>query len=51
MNDSKITEMTERIKNEICKYDVDVLKTDNATKEEAIKASNELLSSLESIYA
>ena len=51
MNDSKITEMTERIKNEICKYDVDVLKTNNATKEEAIKASNELLSSLESIYA
>lgn len=51
MNDSKINNLTEQIQNEICRFDPEALRKDKTQREEAVKASNDILNAMESFYA
>ena len=51
MNNEKINEMIVQIKEQLCNYNVEDLKTDKEIRQTAIERSNALLSTIESIYA
>jgi len=51
MKDQKITDITEKIQNEICRFDVESLRKNQNMREEAVKASSDILNAMEALYA
>jgi len=50
MGEKKLEELTELIQNELCRFDIDDLKKNKESREEAIKASTDVLAALEQVY-
>jgi len=51
MDDEKLTEMTDLIQKEICRFDIKELKHSKESRDQAIKASSDILTAIERVYA
>jgi len=51
MDDPKLSEITERIQNDVCRFDVEQLRHDKAARKEAVTASQSILETMGELYA
>ena len=51
MNDPKIAAISEQIQNDICRFDPEILRKDKSARQEAVKASADILLTMGEIYA
>ena len=51
MDDPKVTAIAEQIQNDICRFDPELLRKDKSARQEAIKASADILLTMGEIYA
>jgi len=51
MDDPKLAEITERIQNDICRFDVEQLRHDKVARKEAVQASQSIIETMGELYA
>ena len=51
MEDAKLKELTDKIANEICRFDADQLRKDKAARREAVEASRSIMDTMGELYA